>query len=104
MQKLVDSIKDDIAQRGRHHNISAIFTTHMACNFMRTRILLSECDKFVIFPGAGGAKQQEYMIVNYGGMPKSFFNNIKNYKSRWLMFNVRYPNYIVHQSGVEVLG
>jgi energy-coupling factor transporter ATP-binding protein EcfA2 len=103
MQKIIDSLKDDIAQRGRHHNISAIFTTHMACNFMRTRVLLSECDKFVIFPGSGGNKQQEYMVCNYGGMPKSFFNNLKSYKSRWLMFNVRYPNYVVHQSGVELL-
>ncbi len=103
MQKIIDSLKDDIAQRGRHHNISAIFTTHMACNFMRTRVLLSECDKFVIFPGSGGNKQQEYMVCNYGGMPKSFFNNLKSYKSRWLMFNVRYPNYVVHQTGVELL-
>lgn len=103
MQRTIDSLKDDIAQRGRHHNISAIFTTHMACNFMRTRVLLAECDKFVIFPGAGGTKQQEYMVCNYGGMPKAFFNGLKEYRSRWMMFNVRYPNYIVHQSGVEIL-
>lgn len=103
LQKIIDSIKDDIAQRGRHYNISAIFTTHMACNFLRTRVLLSECDKFVIFPGSGGAKQQEYMVCNYGGMPKSFFNTLKSFKSRWLMFNVRYPNYVVYQSGVTIL-
>jgi len=103
LQKEIDSLKDDIAQRGRHQNISAIFTTHMACNFLRTRVLLSECDKFVIFPGAGGKKQQEYMVCNYGGMPKSFFANLKDYRSRWVMFNVRYPNYVVHQSGVEIL-
>lgn len=104
LQKLVDSLKDDIAQRGRHHNISAIFTTHMACNFVRTRVLLSECDKFVIFPGSGGIKQQEYMVVNYGGMDKKFFATLKDFKSRWICFNVRYPNYIVYQNGVTLLG
>lgn len=104
MMKLIDSMKDDIAQRGRHHNVSAIFTTHMACNFLRTRVLLSECDKFVIFPGSGGIKQQEYMVVNYGGMDKSFFKTIKDLKSRWICFNVRYPNYIVYQNGVKLLG
>jgi energy-coupling factor transporter ATP-binding protein EcfA2 len=103
LQKMVDSLKDDIAQRGRHHNISAIFTTHMACNFLRTRVLLSECDKFIVFPGSGGKKQQEYMVVNYGGMAKSFFNSLGGYKSRWMMFNVRYPNYIVHDHGVQLL-
>ncbi len=103
LQKMVDALKDDIAQRGRHHNISAIFTTHMACNFLRTRVLLSECDKFIVFPGSGGKKQQEYMVVNYGGMAKSFFNSLGGYRSRWLMFNVRYPNYIVHDHGVELL-
>lgn len=104
LQKLIDSLKDDIAQRGRHHNISAIFTTHMACNFIRTRVLLNECDKFVVFPGNGGNKQQEYMVCNYGGMDKKFFNSLKSLKSRWVMFNVRYPNYIVYQSGVTILG
>lgn len=104
LMKIVDALKDDIAQRGRHHNISAIFTTHMACNFLRTRVLLSECDKFVIFPGSGGVKQQEYMVVNYGGMDKSFFKTIKDLKSRWVCFNVRYPNYIVYQNGVTLLG
>lgn len=104
LQKMVDALKDDIAQRGRHHNISAIFTTHMACNFLRTRVLLSECDKFIVFPGSGGKKQQEYMVVNYGGMAKSFFNSLGSYRSRWMMFNVRYPNYIVHDHGVTLLG
>lgn len=104
MMKFIDAMKDDIAQRGRHHNVSAIFTTHMACNFLRTRVLLSECDKFVIFPGSGGIKQQEYMVVNYGGMDKSFFKTIRDLKSRWVCFNVRYPNYIVYQNGVKLLG
>jgi hypothetical protein len=103
LQKMVDSLKDDIAQRGRHHNISAVFTTHMACNFLRTRILLSECDKFIIFPGSGGKKQQEYMVCNYGGMHKGFFNTLPSFRSRWMMFNVRYPNYVVYDSGVEIL-
>jgi len=99
----LDGFKNDVAERGRHEHISAIYTTHLACNFGRTRILLAECSKFVIFPGSGGSKQQERMVCEYGGLDKKEFANLKKLRSRWVMFNVANPNYIIYQSGVKLL-
>ena len=103
VQKMIDNLKDEIAQKGRHTRTSAIFTTHMACNFNRTRVLLNECCKFVIFPGAGGLKQQERLLVTYGGLDPIEFKRLIKLKSKWLMFYNRFPNYIMHQSGVKLL-
>lgn len=103
LEKMIDTLKDNIAQRGRHEKISAIFTTHLAANFNRTKVLLSECHKFVIFPGAGGVVQQKRMFITYGGMSTTTFESLKNLKSRWVLFHVRYPNYIVYDSGVKIL-
>lgn len=103
LEKKIDSLKNNIAQRGRHFKISAIFTTHIAANFNRTKLLLSECHKFVIFPGAGGVVQQKRMFITHGGMNPTVFESLKDLQSRWVMFNIRYPNYIVYNNGVKLL-
>lgn len=103
LQDLIFALKDNIAQRGRHHNISAIYTTHLACNFKETRVLLNECNKFVIFPNSGGVNQQERMMCSYADMDKVTFKSLKYLGSRWVMFSNHYPNYIVYDCGVKLL-
>lgn len=100
LTKLIDSLKDTIATTGRHHNISAIFTTHMACNYQKTRVLLNECQKYVIFPQGNGKKQMENMMCVYGGMSKTDFNYLLKLDTRWCMLNTSRPNYIVYERGI----
>jgi hypothetical protein len=104
MSRLINSLKDDIAQTGRHYNISAIITTHMACNYNKTRVLLSECQKYIIFPSSSGGKQMKNMFCTYGGIsPKKFDLEIKKVPSRWCMLNTSYPNYLIYDNMVELL-
>jgi len=100
VSKLVDNLKDLIAQEGRHFNITMIVTTHMACNYNRTRIILNECQKYVIFPRGNGVKQMTNMFCDYGGMSKHQFETVRKLDTRWCMLNTSYPNYIVYQSGI----
>ena len=99
----VDNLKDLIAQEGRHYNITCVITTHMACNYNKTRILLNECQKFVIFPQAAGKKQMKNMFCTYGGVPNKKFESLMSETSRWCMLNNSYPNYLVFDNKVELL-
>lgn len=101
--RLIDSLKDLIAQEGRHYKVSMIITTHMACNYNRTRIILNECHKYVIFPQSNGVKQMQNMFCTYGGLSKEKFLSIKSEFSRWCMLNITYPNYLVYSNKIELL-
>ena len=101
--KLVDGIKDEIAQEGRHYNVSAIYTTHQALGYNRTRIILNECQKYIIFPQSSGQKQMKSMFTTYGGLENNKFLQIKKEPSRWCMLNINYPNYLVYDNKVELL-
>ena len=103
VMKLVDNLKDLIAQEGRHYNITMIVTTHMACNYNRTRIILNECQKYVIFPRGNGVKQMMNMLCDYGGLSQHQFEMVRKLDTRWCMLNTSYPNYIVYQSGITML-
>lgn len=103
VSKLIDNLKDLIAQEGRHYNITMIVTTHMACNYNRTRIILNECQKYVIFPKGNGKKQMENMFCSYGGLSKHQFELVKNLDTRWCMLNTSYPNYLVYETGIQLL-
>lgn len=102
--KLINSLKDMIAQEGRHYNITAIITTHMACNYNKTRVILNECQKYIIFPRGNGVKQMENMFCHYGGLNKNQFENVRKLDTRWAMLNTSYPNYIVHEKGIYLTG
>lgn len=100
---MVDHLKDLIAQEGRHYNTTAFICTHMACNYQKTRILLNECQKFIVFPQAGGKKQAKNMFVNYGGITNKKYELISKEPSRWCMLNNSYPNYLVYDNKIELL-
>ena len=103
VMKLIDNLKDLISMEGRHYNITMIITTHQACNYNRTRLILNECQKYVIFPQGNGKKQMENMFCKYGGLTKNQFMQVLQLKSRWCMLNTSYPNYIVYETGLALM-
>lgn len=102
-EKLLWCIKNQIAQEGRHYNISCIITTHQALQYNKTRLLLNECSKYVIFPQSGGQRQAQNMFTLYGGLSREEFSRIKKIPSRWVMLSVTYPNYIVYENGMKLI-
>lgn len=103
LSKIVDTLKDNIAQKGRHFNISFFITTHMACNYSKTRILLNECSKYIIFPNSGPSKQMKNMFCTYGGLSGKKFDEIKRVPSRWCMLSTSFPNYLVFDHKIQLL-
>ncbi len=101
--QLVDKLKDDIAQTGRHAKISCIITTHMACNYNKTRVILNETHKFVIFPQSGSSAQNKYLLEKYGGLEKKEILRVLKIPSRWLTFSVNYPKHLMHENGIELI-
>jgi len=103
VMKLIDNLKDLISMEGRHYNITMIITTHQACNYNRTRLILNECQKYVIFPQGNGKRQMQNMFCTYGGMSKNQFEKVLQLKTRWCMLNTSYPNYIVYETGLALM-
>lgn len=101
--KLIAGLKDSIVQTGRHTNISIIITTHMGCNYGKTRIILNETHKFVIFPHSGSPKGIKYLLDTYGGLDKKQIASVFANPSRWVVLSNTAPKYLVFEDGMELL-
>ncbi len=88
----VMAILTSILNTGRHHNVSVIYTSHLACNGLETKNILNECHSITIFPKNLGGKSSKYLLDNYLGLDKDEIKRIKNVKgSRWCTIVKSYP-------------
>lgn len=103
LTKALDKIRGDILEEGRHFCISCLITTHMACNYKKTRSVLNETHRIVIFPQSGSSHQNEYLLKHYGGLKKDKINEIMELPSRWVSISTNAPKHITHENGIFLL-
>ena len=103
VSKLLDKIKNDIVEMGRHPGISCLVTTHTACNYAKTRTILNETHKLVIFPGSGSDHQNEYLLNKYGGLSKPQTSDVMKLPSRWACVSTSMPKHVIHENGMYLL-
>ena len=101
--KKINEIKDSILQTGRHHNVSAIITTHTACNGSMTKMILNECHSITIFPCGLGNRSLKYLLDSYLGFDKNQIKKIKNIPSRWITIIKSFPMIILSEKEAYVL-
>lgn len=98
---VLNNIKMQILEVGRHNNIYFICTSHLINGNDRnsTRTMMNEMHSLVIFPkGGGSAYQQKYALKNYLGLNNKEINKIINTKdSRWVLLSKNYPQYVLTQ-------
>ena len=99
----VNSIMNQILQVGRHFNISAIITTHTACNGSATKIILNEAHSVTIFPNGLGGKSMKYLLDSYFGLDKNQIKKIKSLKSRWVTIYRTFPMAILSQNEAYIV-
>jgi len=101
--KAVMKLFNRIAQEGRHHNISCIFTSHLACNGAQTKIILAESHSITFFPKTMQGRSLKYLLENYMGLDKEQQKKIKNLPSRAVTWMKTYPQVILSEREIYVL-
>ena len=86
---------------GRHFNISILITSHGFNDGMRTKVILAECDSFVLFPRMRFGRNVRQGIKKYLNINDLQFDKIKTFAqgSRWVYLKASYPEYWVFQYG-----
>lgn len=104
MRKKVLQIQGSILQVGRHHNVSALITSHIATNGNETKLILTESHAIVFFPNNMNAKSLTYLLGGYMGMDTKEIKKIKKLKGRSVAFVKSYPKCVVSDKEVYIMG
>jgi hypothetical protein len=101
--KQVTALRDQILQKGRHHNISCICTNHKLADYKNTSIILNEAQYITLFPKATAKKNFAYIMKSYCGLDDEDIDITYKLPSRFVTVCKLYPTYILYQSGVYLL-
>jgi hypothetical protein len=85
------SIFNQIAETGRHFNVSCIWTSHTATAGIETKKILNECHSITIFPKNAGGKMLKYLLDQYLGLDKEEIKKVKAVEGRWCTILKTYP-------------
>lgn len=94
---------DAIATKGRHTNTSLLWAGHLPSDFNRSRIILSEAGRYVIYPHGCALAHLQRLLGNYGGVDATEVQRLRSSRDRSVVVGVRYPRYILSDSGVQLL-
>jgi hypothetical protein len=97
VQKIVNSIMEDIMEVGRKLKLYIIVTSHLIIPNSKklARTVLNECQYLTVFPKSGNAQQIQYALKTYFGFGKKDCKKIMESKSRWVRISKCYPQYIM---------
>lgn len=101
--KKVMALFTEICQIGRHLNVSCIFTSHLACDGAKTRLILAEAHCITFFLKTMQGRARDYLLKNYIGLDKEQINKVKNINSRFISWVKSYPQCILAQHEIFVL-
>ena len=96
----------DVLECGRHNNITCIITSHLinGLDRKRTRTILNECHRVVIFPRSTSAHAINYFMKNYVGVSdKKTLKTLGDVPSRWVCIFRNYPQHVIHSQGAFML-
>ena len=103
LRKKVWSVMSNILTMGRHYNISAIITFHVATAGNETKLILNESQSITIFPSASGGRTLKYLLDSYLGLDKKQIERIKQLDSRWVTIVKSYPKTVLYDKGAYIL-
>lgn len=103
LRKKVMEIQGSILQVGRHFNVSAIITSHIATNGAETRLILAEAHAIVFFPHGMSSRALKYLLESYMGMDKNEIKKIKSLEGRAVTFVKTFPKCVVSDKEVFLL-
>lgn len=99
----VIALRDACLETGRHLNITTCCTSHQICNNLKTKILLQEATKVVVFPRSGSTYHITRFLKCYCGFTTPQINKFLSLPSRWVMVSKTYPQYVLYNDGAYML-
>lgn len=94
---------DAIATKGRHTETTLLWAAHLPSDFSRSRIILSEASRYVIYPHGSSLAHVARLVGDYGGVDKKEVERLRLMDDRSIVIGVRYPRYLLSDSAVELL-
>ena len=104
-KKLLEAIIDiqsQLLQGARYLGTYVIVTSHNLSNYNKTRVVLSECEFYVIFPRACAVQPLKKFLHTYGGFDAKEIEMIRNIPSRWVCIHATCPSYVISESSVKI--
>jgi len=102
-RNIVNGIKAEQIEIGRHYNARCIITSHMISNFHSTRQILNEATSITFFPKSSGTYHIKNYLKSYAGLDKGQISRILKLPSRWITIYRTFPSYIVWEHGLSIL-
>jgi hypothetical protein len=102
-QKLVDNIMESILQIGRSKNITCVISRHILNAGIKTKVIMNEINKLVIFPNGISHYNLEYCLKNYLGLDKLQIKKLYNLKSRYVMIHTHMPRYMIAEHDIVLI-
>lgn len=103
LKENIINLRSKCLEIGRHFNITTCCTTHQLCNYNKTKILIQESNKVVVFPRSGSTYHISRFLREYCGMKKNEIDKFINLPSRWVMIHKSYPQYILYKDGAYLV-
>lgn len=97
------NLLDSVLQIGRHKKISAIITSHTACNYRKTKVVLNESHYIIVYPNSGSFYQINYLLKTYCGLSNNQVSKVRNLSSRWVCFYRWTPQYLLTENECFIL-
>lgn len=97
----VTNIKNDILELGRDMHQSALISSHLATKGHETKTLLNEAQQIVIYPSSGC--NYDYLLSKYLGLTTKQINRVKEFDTRWVIFQRSYPRTLFTEQEVMFL-
>jgi DNA replication protein DnaC len=99
----VQNLMNQILETGRHNNIYCIITSHLINDYKRTRTIMNELNRVVLFPCGSSKSNIEYFCKKYLGFSKDQINDIHKLKSRHVVISNTVPQYVLCSNKIYLI-
>lgn len=98
----IERVSNLILQQGRSYHTSFIYISHLANDYRRTKIILTEAHSITVFPQMSSSYSIEYLLTKYLGFGKQDVARVLALPSRAVTI-YKAPITVIHERGVYLL-
>lgn len=102
ISKGLEALKNDLMELGRANNVNLLITSHLINDYKKTKTVLNELKRIVLFPNDSSAHSLKYCLQKYLGMTTEEIRNLYKLNSRWVLINQR-PRCVIYEKGIYLL-
>ena len=87
---------------GRHYNITVLVISHYNTNGKKGRLILTECNKYVVYPHGTSAHALKYLLGHHVGIDPKEIKELGKL-GRWICLQKTYPKYLISEHVVKLI-